>query len=202
MKKLAILISHAGTGSNLKAIIDGIENKKIAAEIAVVVSDNPDAPGLTYAKQKHTPAHIFNAKKETLEELATRQFPVDYLVLAGWKKIITNKTLKAFPDRIFNIHPGLIPDTLDGIVKNPDNTNALWNRGKFMTAAMQNFLDTKATYAGSTVHFLSDQFDFGKVLARCFEEIKADDTVESLYSRLKKKENSIYITALQTVLSS
>jgi len=104
--------------------------------------------------------------------------------------------IEIFKNRIFNIHPGLIPDYYDGEVKNPDGTIGLWNRGKLTDAAIQNFFDNKASYAGSTVHFLSKKFDFGPVLARCFEKILPDDTVESLYTRLKKKENRIYVEAL------
>jgi len=196
MKNLAILISNGGTGSNLQAIIDAIENKKINAKITVVVSDSADAYGLIRAKEHGITTHIFDAKNEKLEELLTKIYPVDYIVLTGWKKIISDKVIHAFSNKVLNIHPGLIPDTLDGIVKNPDGTNGVWNRGKFTSGAIQNFLDNKATYAGSSVHFLSKEFDFGPVLGRCFEKILPNDTVDSLYERLKKKEHQIYIEAL------
>jgi len=199
MKSLAVLISNAGTGSNLQAIIDAIREKKISANLAVVISDSPDAHGLIHAKKNNVPTHIFDSKKEKIEELLTKKYPVDYIVLTGWKKIISNKTIAEFPNKILNIHPGLIPDTIDGIVKNPDGTNGLWNRGKFTDAAVQHFLDNHATYAGSTVHFLSNEFDFGPVLIRCFEKIKPNDTVKSLYERLKKKEHNIYVEALSKI---
>lgn len=190
-KKIAVLISNAGTGTNLQAIIDGIEHGKINAAITVVVSDIEDALGLKRAKKHHTPTHILSPK-ENLTALLTQTFPVDYIALAGWKKIIPDTFIDAFPQRILNIHPGLIPDTPDGQVTNPDGTKGLWNKGKFTDNAIQNFLDRKATYAGSTVHFLTKTFDFGPVLARCFEKIQPHDTRESLYTRLKKKENEIY----------
>ena len=196
MKSIAVLISNAGSGTNLQAIIDAIEQKKINAKIAVVVSDAPDAYGLERAKKANIQTYIFNSTKEKLEDLLTKTFPVDYIALTGWKKIITPEVIAEFPEKILNIHPGLIPDSIDGVVKNPDGSDGLWNRGKFTDIAIKNFLDTKATYAGSTVHFLSSEFDFGKVLGRCFEKILPGDTVESLYSRLKKKENQIYVQAL------
>jgi phosphoribosylglycinamide formyltransferase-1 len=199
MKKIAVLISNAGSGTNLQAIIDAIEDKKLIAKIEVVVSDASDAYGLERSKKANIPTHIFNSKEEKLEELLTKKYSVDFIALNGWKKIISPETISAFPNKILNIHPGLIPDKLDGIVKNPDGTDGLWNRGKFTGVAVQNFLDSKATYAGSTVHFLSNEFDFGKVLGRCFEKIQPDDTVESLYSRLKQKENKIYVEALITL---
>ncbi len=196
MKKLAVLISNAGAGTNLQAIIDAIEQKKLNAKIEVVVSDSPEAYGLQRAKKANIETYILDSNKEKLEELLTKKYSVDLVALTGWKKIITPETIYALPEKILNIHPGLIPDSLDGVVKNPDGTDGLWNRGKFTDKAIQNFLDNKATYAGSTVHFLSNEFDFGKVLGRCFEKVQPNDSVESLYSRLKQKENQIYVNAL------
>ncbi|MDZ7586352.1 MAG: formyltransferase family protein, partial [Patescibacteria group bacterium] len=154
---------------NLKAIRQAIRAKKLKAKISVVISD-------------------------THKKLADYQ--VDYICLTGWKKIIPDFLIEKYPQRILNIHPGLIPDELTGKVINPDGTEALWNRGKYMDQAIKNFLNKKATYAGSTVHFLSKEFDFGTVLGRCFEKIIPGDTVESLYQRLKVKENQIYVQAL------
>src|SRR5258708_36629328 len=98
---------------------------------------------------------------------------------------MTPEFLDAYTNRILNLHPGLIPDTIDGLVKNPDGSDGLWNKAKFTNKALQNFFDQEATYAGSSIHFLTHEFDFGPVLGRCFEKIKSDDTVDSLYGRLK-----------------
>jgi phosphoribosylglycinamide formyltransferase-1 len=86
---------------------------------------------------------------------------------------------------------------MDEIVKNPDGTNALWNKGKLTNIAIKEFLDRHATYAGSSIHFLTEEFDFGPVLGRVFEKVEKDDTIDSLYSRLKKKENRLYVEVLQ-----
>lgn len=197
MKRLAILISNEGTGSTLKAILDAIEENELKATISVVVSDKKDSSGFKRIENKNIPIHVYDSKTEALDSLLTNKFPSDFIVLAGWKKIISAKTIELFQNRILNIHPGLVPDTLDGVVKNPDGTDGLWNRGKFMKEAIQKFLDSHSTYAGSTVHFLSSEFDFGPVLGRCFEKIEANDTVDSLYARLKLKEHGIYIEALK-----
>lgn len=194
MKKLAVLISNAGTGSNLKAIIDAINNNHLLAKVVVVISDKEDAKGLSHARQNHIPTAICSDKNALFPLLLG--FSPDYLCLAGWKQIITDDVLKAYPNAILNVHPGLIPDSLDGAVKNPDGTKGLWNKGKFTDVAIQSFLDEKATYAGSTVHFLSNEFDFGPVLTRAFEKIQPNDTVDTLYKRLKQKENQIYREAL------
>lgn len=194
MKKLAVLISDAGTGTNLQAIIDAIKNKKLKAKIVLVVSSSKNAYGIQRAKKNNILTMIIG-KNDDLEKIL-KTYQVDLIILAGWKLIIPLSLIKAFNNKILNLHPGLIPDTIDGVIYNPDNTKGLWNRGKLTNVAIQNFLDKKVTYAGSTVHFLSDEFDFGKILNRCFEKILPNDTAESLYRRLKKKENKIYVESL------
>lgn len=193
-KRIAVLISNAGTGTNLQSIIDGIASGEINGEIVVVISDKEDAFGLQRAK-KHNVQVAINTDKEQLLELL-HKYRVDYVCLGGWKQIITDEVLEAFDNRILNTHPGLIPDSMEGVIKNPDGTNGLWNKGKFTDKAMQNFLDAKATYAGCSNHLLTHEFDFGPVLGRCFEKIEPDDTVDSLYTRLKIKENQLYVDVL------
>jgi len=171
--KLVLLVHEGGTQTNLKAIKDAIDKGKINAEISAVVSDKEDA----------TP---------TIEKMSP-----DYICLSGWKKIISNEMIKKYENKILNLHPGLIPNTINGTVKNPDDTPALWNKGMYGDKAIQNFLSQKATFAGSSIHFLTLDFDFGPVLGRTFEKIETGDTVESLYARLKKKENELYIEVLE-----
>lgn len=198
VKKIAVLISNAGTGTNLQAIIDAIEQGKLKAKIAVVVSDAEDAYGLVRAKKHQIPTFIVDKNNShSLVQILKEKYKVDYIALAGWKQIISEAIIREFYNKILNIHPGLIPDSVKGIVKNPDGTRGLWNRGKFTDSAIMNFFKNKCTYAGSSVHFLTKKLDFGPVLARCFEKIRPSDTVESLYSRLKKKEHKIYVKTLK-----
>lgn len=195
MKRLAVLLSDAGTGTNLQAMIDAIEAKRLKAKIVIVVSDTKKAKGLDRARKHGLEGHVL-VKGEDLVKILKGEYQVNYVCLTGWKKIIPDQMIEAFNKRILNIHPGLIPDKLDGQVKNPDGTIGLWNRGKLTETAIRNFFDKQCTYAGSSVHFLSQEFDFGLVLGRCFEKIKLKDTVESLYDRLKKKEHQIYVKSL------
>ena len=194
-KKLVVLVSDAGTGTNLQAIIDGVESGKIKAEICAVVSDKENAPALERAR-KHNLRIEICPKKEALLSLLQKINP-NYICLAGWKQIILDEVILAFPNKILNLHPGLIPDIENGTVANPDSTPALWNKSMLTTKAITNFLDLKSTYAGSSIHFLTLNFDFGPVLGRTFEKIEPSDTVESLYSRLKKKENELYVEVLE-----
>lgn len=194
MKKIVVLISNIGQGTNLQAIINGVKNQKVNAEIVGVISDVNNTSAIQKAK-KNKLQILISPKKEDLLPILNKLKP-DLVCLAGWKQIINDKVIDAFPNRIINIHPGLIPDSLDGVVKNPDGTNSLWNKGKMTNAAIQKFLDSKASYAGCSIHLLSNEFDFGPVLGRCFEKIQPGDTVDTLYSRLKEKENKTYVDVL------
>jgi phosphoribosylglycinamide formyltransferase-1 len=197
--KIAILISNTGTGTNLQSIIDGIKAGKIKAEICAVISDKEDAPALEHARKSGLPIEICKKKEELLPLL--EKLEPSLICLSGWKQIILDEVILAFPNRILNLHPGLVPDTTDTIVKNPDGTSGLWNKGMLTTKAIENFLKQGLTYAGSTIHFLTLNFDFGPVLGRTFEKIDAHDDVDSLYSRLKVKENHLYVEVLQKLTS-
>lgn len=193
--KLAVLISNTGSGTNLQAIINGVGSGRINAEIAAVISDRVDALGIKRAEAHNLKIEICSSKSSLLPLL--QKMNPDYVCLAGWKQIILDEVILAYSERILNLHPGLIPNTTDGEVANPDSTKALWNKGMLTTKAIQNFLDQKATFAGSSIHFLTLNFDFGPVLGRTFEKIESSDTVESLYARLKKKENEMYVEVLE-----
>jgi phosphoribosylglycinamide formyltransferase-1 len=175
--KLVLLVHEGGTQTNLKAIRNAIDQGKIKAEISAVLSENED---LVPIIEKISP---------------------DYICLSGWKKIIPDEIVEKYENKILNLHPGLIPDEINGTIENPDGTVALWNKGMYDRKAIANFLDKKATFAGSSIHFLTKNFDFGPVLGRTFEKIKNDDTVESLQARLKKKENELYVKVLDKLTS-
>jgi len=199
MKRIAVFVSNAGTGSNLQAIIDAVLHKELLVEITLVVSDVQHAQALVRAKKNYIPTLIIS-KQDDLTTILSKEYDIDYIVLAGWKKIISRRMIETFKNRIFNLHPGLIPNKIDGKVLCPDGTQGLWNRGLFANCAIQHFIDERATYAGSTVHFLTQTFDFGPVLERCFVKIYKNDTVDLLYKRLKKEEHRIYVKAIASFI--
>ena len=121
--RIAILISNTGTGTNLKAIIDGVNAGKIKAEICAVVSDREDALGLEHANKNNLNIEICKSKEELLPLL--QRLNPDYICLAGWKQIILDEVILAYPNKILNLHPGLIPDTANSVVKNPDGMDGL-----------------------------------------------------------------------------
>lgn len=197
MKRLVVLVSNVGRGSNLQAILNAQKSQKINTKIVTVIADSQDAYGLVRAKKNNIQTYICKNKNDLLPLLI--KVKPDYIVLSGWKQIVTDQVIDLYPNKILNLHPGLIPDKQDGFVENPDGTKGLWNKGKLAGKAIQNFLDQKATYAGSSVHFLTHEFDFGPVLTRGFVKVEKNDTVESLYKRLKEKEHEIYVKALQDI---
>ncbi len=197
MKRLVVLVSNVGKGSNLKAIIAATKSGELKMTIVSVISDVKDAPALNHAKKNRISVKICSNKNNLLNLL--NKLKPNYIALAGWKQIITDEVIDNYPNKIINLHPGLIPATLNAELLAPDNTKALWNRGLLAEKAIKNFLDKKATYAGSSVHLLTHKFDWGPVLKYGFEKIKKHDTVESLYKRLKTKEHEIYIEALKNL---
>lgn len=200
MKKLVFLTSNAGTGSNLQTVIDAIKKNTLLAKIVAVISDKSDSKGLEIAQKENIPILLVPEKKDLLPQI--KQFQPDYILLAGWKQIITDKLIDTYTGKILNLHPGIIPQDPHKIEKNPDGTEALWNKGMFTGSAIQNVLSKKATYAGSSIHFLTHEFDFGPVLGKTFEKTLPSDTIESLYTRLKRKENKLYVQVLQKLCNT
>lgn len=195
MKKLVFLISNAGTGSNLQTVIDAIKKKTLLAKIVAVISDKSDSKGLEIARKENIKTLLVPEKKDLLPQI--KPFQPDYILLTGWKQIITDEMINTYPEKILNLHPGIIPVDPHKIEKNPDGTEALWNKGMFTKIAIQNVLSKNATYAGSSIHFLTHKFDFGPILGKTFEKTCPGDTIESLYARLKKKENELYVEVLK-----
>lgn len=199
-KRLAVLISNTGTGTNLQAIINVIESKQLDAQIVAVVSDTEEAKGLERARNHKLPIVNCRKKEDLLSVL--KNLELDFVCLCGWKQIITDDVISTFENKVLNLHPGLIPDDMSGSVSLPDGSKGLWNKGKLTDKAIQNFFAQKATYAGSSIHFLTNEFDFGPVLGRTFEKVKNNDNVESLYARLKKKENELYVEVLKKLCNN
>ena len=206
MKNIAILISNKGTGTNLQAIIDAVERGEIKGNITVVVSNTSKAHGLVRAKKYNIPTEIFGWKRyeklgKTRREYSKylakllKKYNPDLVVFAGWILILTQEFFEEFPN-VINIHPGLIPDIPGERVKFPDGTQAPINEEMHTDDAISSFLKNKHKFAGSTIHFVTKNVDWGPVVFRDFEKIKPGDTVDSLYSRLKKKEHKMLIRAI------
>ena len=181
--KLGVLVS--GRGSNLQAIIDNIEKGLLPAEIVVVISDQPDAYSLERARKHNIPAiHIsakgYRGKRDAYDALLVTEFRknnVELVCLAGFMRIITPTLIKAFPNRILNIHPALLP-AFPGL--------------HVQKAA----LDHGVKFSGCTVHFVDEGMDTGPIIIQAVVPDLDNDNEDSLSERILKQEHKIYSRAI------
>ena len=186
MHRLGILLS--GRGSNFIAIANAIrENRLIGAEIAVVLSNIEDAPGLAAAHALNLPAFaIPSAGRKRAEhdaEIIARlhQHKVDLVCLAGYMRIISPAFIAAFPNRILNVHPSLLP-AFPGL------------------NAQQQAFDYGAKVAGCTVHFVDEAVDHGVIILQKEVPVHDDDTADTLSARILEQEHIAYTEAIKIVL--
>ena len=196
--RLGVLIS--GTGSNLQALIDAIESKKLAnVEIALVVSNKADAYGLQRALTHNLPAIYlpWRERAESEERLAAllRLFHVDLVVLSGWMRILSAAFIEQFPRRIINLHPALIPDDGTGnTYTTRDGAQIPVFRGLHV---VKQALDAGIKVTGSTVHYVTPEVDAGPVICREEVPIREGDTEETLHERLKLVEHRLIVEAVR-----
>jgi phosphoribosylglycinamide formyltransferase-1 len=181
--KLGILIS--GNGSNLQSIINHIEKGSLKATIKIVISNNPDAYGITRAKKHGIPVVVlkngdFKNKEDFDLELIRilKNNSVDLVILAGFMRILTSTFLKAFPQKIMNIHPALLP-SFPGI------------------HGQKQALEYGVKLSGCTVHFVDEGVDTGPIIIQSAVQVFDDDTEETLAARILKEEHRIYPQAIQ-----
>ena len=181
--KLGILIS--GNGSNLQSIIDYIEKGSLKATIKIVISNNPDAYGLTRAKKHGIPVVVlkngdFINKEDFDLELINilKNNSVDLVILAGFMRVLTPTFLKAFTQKIMNIHPALLP-SFPGI------------------HGQKQALEYGVKLSGCTVHFVDEGVDTGPIIIQSAVQVFDDDTEETLAARILKEEHRIYPQAIQ-----
>jgi len=175
----------SGRGSNLQAIIDNIEKGALSAEIAVVISDQEDAYALERARKHKIPAVHIDAKKHKTRDAydaalvgELKKRTVDLVCLAGFMRIITPVLIKAFPNRILNIHPSLLP-AFPGL------------------HVQKKALNHGVKFSGCTVHFVDEGVDTGPIIIQAVVPVLDNDTENSLSERILKQEHKIYSRAIQ-----
>src|SRR3989442_12577625 len=207
--RLGVLIS--GSGSNLQALIDAIENKQLTeVEIALVVSNNANAYGVQRALKHNVPviylqwvrlagAQFIVPQKGEMSESEVKLtallqlFKVDLIVLAGWIRILITAFLERFPRQVINLHPALLPDDGTGhIHTTQDGTQIPVFRGLH---AVKQALDAGVKVTGSTVHYVTPEVDAGPVICREEVTIEEGDTEETLHERLKMVEHRLIVEA-------
>ncbi len=201
--RLGVLIS--GTGSNLQALIDAIESKKLAnVEIALVVSNKANAYGLQRALTHNLPVVYlpWKEREESEARLAAllRLFRVDLVVLVGWMRILSASFIEQFSQRIINLHPALIPDDGTG---NTYTTRAGTQIPVFRGLhVVKQALDAGIKTTGSTVHYVTPEVDAGPVICREEVPIREGDTEETLHERLKLVEHRLIVEAVRMFITS
>ena len=185
--RIAILIS--GRGSNMIALSEAISRGAVSnAKIALVVSDKSNAAGLLAAKELGHETLIVERSKRTRQEHETeiiqalRQRQVDLVCLAGFMRLLSPCFTEAFPQRILNIHPSLLP-SFPGL------------------DAQKQAIEHGAKFSGCTVHFVDDTLDGGPIIAQRVVPILDDDTEQTLAARILEQEHSLYADALSLVVS-
>ncbi|MCX7982077.1 MAG: phosphoribosylglycinamide formyltransferase [Syntrophales bacterium] len=181
--KLGILVS--GNGSNLQAIIDAIEQGLLDAKIEVVISNNPEAyalrrcekHGINYVILKH---EDYTSREEFDRAMVSimQHYEVELVVMAGFMRILTPEFIRAFPLRIMNIHPALLP-SFPGL------------------HGQKKAFDYGVKFSGCTVHFADEGVDTGPIIIQAVVPVYPDDTVDTLAARILKEEHRIYPQAIQ-----
>ena len=178
-EKLKVGVLVSGSGTNLQAIIDA-QAEGLPIEVAYVVSSRPDAYGIERAKAAGIPVLVMNkglyADPRAADEMIAdtlKASGVEYVVMAGYMRMVTGVLLDAFPNRIINLHPALLPS--------------------FVGAhAIQDAFDAGVKVTGVTVHFANEEYDKGPIIAQRAVAVREDDTVDSLEERIHEVEHEMY----------
>jgi len=185
--RIAILIS--GRGSNMVALSKAIARGEVpGAELVLVVSDKPNAAGLNAASELGHEALVVERRGLSREEheaeiiAALRARKIDFVCLAGYMRLLSSCFIEAFPHRILNIHPSLLP-SFPGL---DSHRQALAQGVKF---------------SGCTVHFVDDTLDGGPIIAQRVVPVRDDDSEETLSARILEQEHSVYAEALRLVVN-
>jgi phosphoribosylglycinamide formyltransferase-1 len=182
---LGILLS--GRGSNFEAIADNIDAGRLAAKIAIVVSNRADAGGIEAARRRGLNALVIPSKGRQREEhdrdvvAALRGASVDLVILAGYMRLLSPWFIQQFPQRILNIHPSLLP-AFPGL------------------EAQQQAFDYGVQVSGCSVHFVDEHLDHGPIIVQSTVPVLPDDDEHTLAARILEQEHKAYTEAIRIVI--
>ncbi len=188
--KTRIGVLASGGGSNMQAIMRGIDSGEINGEIVLVISDVPDAGVLEKAANAGTPTLVMRTKeyptRDAYSAAIAQKFheqQVDLVVMAGFMRIVTGALINKFPQRIMNIHPALIP--------------SFCGAGYYGHHVHEAVLDYGAKVSGCTVHFVEEAVDAGPIILQRYVPVLDDDTTATLSARILKEEHIAYPEAVK-----
>jgi phosphoribosylglycinamide formyltransferase-1 len=185
--KLGVLIS--GEGTNLQAIIDAVDSGELRADIRVVIANRANARGLERARRHGIAAEFIDHRRHASREdfdhalaAALNAHEVELVACAGFMRLLSPYFVAAFPQRILNIHPSLLP-SFPGL------------------EAQRQALEYGVKFSGCTVHLVDENLDAGPILAQAIVAVRDDDTDETLSARILAEEHRIYTEAVRLILS-
>lgn len=188
--KLAVLIS--GSGSNLQAIIDACTDDNFPAQIEVVISNVPDAYGLTRAKKAGIPAVIIDHKQfpdrpafEDALQSALDAHDIDLICLAGFMRILTSSFIARWPRKIINTHPALLPK--------------FGGEGMYGAHVHRAVLEANEKESGPTIHYVIPEVDKGEIITQTRVTVEGDDTSDTLAKRVLEQEHILYPKAIKLI---
>ncbi|XP_039819508.1 phosphoribosylglycinamide formyltransferase, chloroplastic-like [Panicum virgatum] len=186
-KRLAVFVS--GGGSNFRAIHEAALAGEVHGDVVALVTDKPGCGGAEYARSSGIPVVVFPKSKSAPEGVSVpelldtlREHEVDFVLLAGYLKLIPAELVREFPRSILNIHPSLLP--------------AFGGKGYYGLKVHKAVVASGARYSGPTVHFVDEHYDTGKTLAQRVVPVFADDTPELLAARVLHEEHQVYVEAV------
>jgi phosphoribosylglycinamide formyltransferase-1 len=191
---MRIVILASGDGSNFEAIVKASQSGELKAQVVGLVTSRPGIGALARAERLSVPSQVLALKdfssrdewdKAVLAQL--QSWNADWVVLAGYLSLIGPRVLQAFPERLVNIHPSLLPK--------------FGGAGMYGNKVHAAVLQAKESQTGITVHLIDAQYDQGRVVAQCFLPVLADDTVERLAARVRAQENLFYPRVLNGLIS-
>ncbi|CAA7406851.1 unnamed protein product [Spirodela intermedia] len=189
-KKLAVFVS--GGGSNFRSIHVATVRGSVNGDVVLLVTDKPDCGGAQHARDHGIPLVIYPKAKSSSEglspdELVTtlREFGVEFILLAGYLKLIPTELIQAYPRSILNIHPSLLP--------------AFGGKGFYGLRVHTAVIASGARYSGATIHFVDEHYDTGRILAQRVVPVLADDTPERLAGRVLSEEHKLYTQAVEAL---
>lgn len=188
---IAVFASHGG--SDLQAIIDGCKDNQIKAVVSVVISNNGDSMALQRANKERIPALHLSAKKCGNEELLAKEildvlaeYKVDMIFLAGYMRMLHISILEKYNNRIFNIHPALLPK--------------FGGKGMYGMNVHKAVIEAHEAETGVTIHRVNAEYDSGEIVAQTKVHVEADDTAEILAARVLEREHEFLVEVISDIV--
>ena len=189
---IAVFASHGG--SDLQAIIDGCKNHAINAKVVVVISNNSDSMALQRAVNENIPNYHLSSRQYDSEELLARRilqvldkYSVDMIFLAGYMRMLHTSILEKYNNRVFNIHPALLPK--------------YGGKGMYGINVHNAVIAAKERETGVTIHRVNAEYDSGEIVAQTIVSVNEDDTPETLAARVLEREHEFLVEVISDIIA-